>query len=303
MSLFPPAHTDALAEQASENDPLLRPGVAAILARHNLDTAERFEDGSLPVYAVNNDLVLKLYPPVHQDECALETGVLADLAGALPIPTPEVVATGELEGWGYLLMTRLHGRSLGEVWPELSTAERDGLADQLGETLAVLHRTTVPTLPDVDWGGFVIGQRAKLIEHHRGRNLDAVWLDQLDGFLDTVDLITPRAPVPLHTEVMPAHLLVQGGKLSGLFDFEPAMRGAREYEFAAVGLFFARGDGRTLTRVLNAYGFTDIGPELSRQLLGMTIIHVYSNLGWYMRELGAPAEKTLDALARHWFPL
>ncbi|WP_030433614.1 aminoglycoside phosphotransferase family protein [Allokutzneria albata] len=296
MPLLPPTHT--------ENDHALRPGVTAILARHGLsDQPTRFEDGSLPVYAVNDDLVLKLYPPVHQDECARESGVLKDLTGALPIPTPEVVATGELEGWGYLLMTRLHGRNLGEVWPELSGTERDGLAEQLGEALAALHKTAVPTLPEVDWGKFVIGQRARLLDHHRERGLDAVWLDQLAGFLDTVDLITPHAPVALHTEVMPAHLLTHNGKLSGLYDFEPAMRGAREYEFAAVGLFFARGDGRVLRRVLKAYGFTDVGPELSRRLLGMTIIHVYSDLGWYMRELGVPAEKTLDALARHWFPL
>jgi hypothetical protein len=33
----------------------------------------RFEDGSLPVYAVGDDTVLKLYPPVHQVECALES--------------------------------------------------------------------------------------------------------------------------------------------------------------------------------------------------------------------------------------
>ncbi|GAA4032475.1 aminoglycoside 3'-phosphotransferase/choline kinase family protein [Allokutzneria multivorans] len=296
MSLFPPESTD--------DDAVLLPGVTAILDRHGISGRPlRFEDGSLPVYAVD-DLVLKLYPPIHRAECALEAGVLADLAGRLPTPTPEVVATGELDGWGYLLMTRLRGRGLSEVWPTLSARERDGIADQLGETLALLHKEKVPTLPATDWGKVVIGQRARLLEHHRKRELDEVWLEQLDGFLDTVDLITPREPVPLHTEVMPAHLLVgPDGRLSGLFDFEPAMRGAREYEFASVGLFFARGDGRVLKRVLKAYGFTDIGPELSRQLLGMTIIHVYSNLGWYMRELGIPAEKSLDALARHWFPL
>jgi hypothetical protein len=42
------------------------------------------------------------------------------------------------------------------------------------------------------------------------------------------------------------HLLVTPNpddwSLSGLFDFEPAMRGARECEFASVGLFVARGD-------------------------------------------------------------
>lgn len=47
-------------------------------------------------------------------------------------------------------------------------------------------------------------------------------------------------PVLLHTEIMSEHLLVTqspGGswRLSGLLDFEPAMRGEREYEFVGAG--------------------------------------------------------------------
>ena len=55
----------------------------------------------------------------------------------------------------------------------------------------------------------------------------------------------------LHTEVMRQHLLAVEGpggvlRLSGLIDFEPAMRGEREYEFVGVGVFVAEGDGRFL---------------------------------------------------------
>lgn len=39
-------------------------------------------------------------------------------------------------------------------------------------------------------------------------------------------------------------------RLTGLIDFEPAMRGAREYEFAAVSVFFAEGDAELLRRTL-----------------------------------------------------
>jgi hygromycin-B 7''-O-kinase len=47
---------------------------------------------------------------------------------------------------------------------------------------------------------------------------------------------------------MSQHLLVtqtaSGWRLSGLIDFEPAMRGDREYEFAAIGVFVAEADAR-----------------------------------------------------------
>ncbi len=33
-------------------------------------------------------------------------------------------------------------------------------------------------------------------------------------------------------------------RLCGLIDFEPAMRGEREYEFVSVGVFAAQGDAR-----------------------------------------------------------
>ena len=116
-----------------------------------------------------------------------------------------------------------------------------------------------------------------------------------------------RPPVLLHTEVMSQHLLVtqtaSGWRLSGLIDFEPAMRGDREYEFAAVGVFVAEGDARFLTRTLTAYGYgrEELGPELRRRLLAWGILHRYSHLPGWLQRLPEPAEPTLSALADRWF--
>jgi hygromycin-B 7''-O-kinase len=81
--------------------------------------------------------------------------------------------------------------------------------------------------------------------------LPALWADQIPRFLDGAELPS-RPPVLLHTEVMRQHLLTAQGPegawpLSGLIDFEPAMRGEREYEFVGVGVFVADGDSRFLT--------------------------------------------------------
>lgn len=37
------------------------------------------------------------------------------------------------------------------------------------------------------------------------------------------------------------------------------------------------------------------------ELLAHTLLHVYSNLPWYLRELPAPPEPTLESLAQTWF--
>jgi hygromycin-B 7''-O-kinase len=112
----------------------------------------------------------------------------------------------------------------------------------------------------------------------------------------------------LHTEVMREHLLVTEGSdgawdLSGLIDFEPAMRGEREYEFVAVGVFVAEGDARFLARRLTAYGchHDQLGPDLRRRLLAWGILHRYSNLRWWMQRMTEPTQPTLDALADCWF--
>lgn len=149
------------------------------------------------------------------------------------------------------------------------------------------------------WPAFVSQQRAL--------GLPALWADQISGFLNAVT-VASGPPVLLHTEVMREHLFVDqapGGawRLSGLIDFEPAMRGAKEYEFASVGVFVAEGDARFLTRTLTSYGYhrDELDRELRRRLLAWGLLHRYSNLSRWMRRLPAPDSPTLNALADCWF--
>ncbi|GAB2841440.1 aminoglycoside phosphotransferase family protein [Lentzea nigeriaca] len=247
----------------------------------------RFEDGSLPVFAIGDDLVLKLWPPEHHDEVATEVAVLEAVRGRLPVPTPELHDTGMLDEWAYVLMSRLHGEE-----PKVPDVE---VSAQVGEMLKALHEIAPPeVLGPGDWAAFVAERRAKCVEQQRKHGLGEWWLEQIPEFLDGVDL-GEAEPVLLHTEVMSAHLLRQNGKLSGLFDFEPAMRGAFEYEFVGAGIFVTKGDRRCWKAMVDAYGRT---PE-PRRVMAYTLLHVYSNVPWFMKDL--PQADTLDELAVRWF--
>ena len=267
------------------------------------DPPRRYPAGSLPVYAAG-DLVLKLFPPVYADELPVEAGVLAAVHGRLPVPTPGVHRTGEHDGWGYILMDRLPGRPLTDAWDTLP--DRDRLADRLGEALAALHAVPAPPIDDWwpgDWDEFVADQTQACAGRHRALGLPDHLARQIPAFLDRVDL-TAAGPVLLHTEVMRAHLLVDDhGELSGLIDFEPAVRGAPEYEFAAVGAFVAEGDPRFLGRTLRAYGYPGdrLDADLRRRLFAWLLLHYYSNLPECLDRLPAPAEPTLESLADTWF--
>lgn len=210
---------------------------------------------------------------------------------------------------GYVLMSRVPGVPLDTVWDQLSVADRDRLAGQLGETIAALHQLPLPAIEDwwpADWPAFVAGQRARCVSEQRALGLPVLWADQIPGFLNGVEL--PSRPPVLHTEVMRQHLLAvesAGGtwQLSGLIDFGPAMRGEREYEFVAVGVFVAEGEGRFLNGTLTAYGYhrDQLGLDLRRRLLAWGILHRYGNLTWWMRRLPEPDRPTLHALADRWF--
>jgi hygromycin-B 7''-O-kinase len=308
---LPPAESEEDFDDLTDED--LRPGVAALCRDLGVgdlgvggSDVVRFPGGSLPVYAVGA-AVLKLFPPVHLDEFPVEAGVLAAVEGRLPVPTPGVRAVGERDDWGYVLMDRLRGESLETAWNGLGAEGRDSIATQLGEALAALHAVPVPEIDDwwpEDWDDFVYTQRAMCVARHRGLGLAPEWLAKVEPFLDGVDL-PDGEPVLLHTEIMRQHLLVapgdDGWRLTGLLDFEPAVRGAREYEFVGLGCSVAEGDARFLGRALRAYGYADPDEAFRRRMMAWTLLHFYSNVRKYLDRLPQPEEPTFESLAERWY--
>jgi hygromycin-B 7''-O-kinase len=313
MSGLPAPNDEAGWDKLLADDKALAPRVHALLSRHGLAQVRRarYDSGSLPVYALGGTHVLKLFPPHEHQHATVEARVLAALDGALPLPTPQLVASGDHEGWPYLLMTQLHGQRLVDAWPTLTTRERDHIADSLGIAIAALHGVDTTALADLppDWDDFFAAQAKSAVERQAARGLPAPWLDQLAAFL--ARWLPPPAPrrVLLHTEIMREHLLVDRGggrvQLSGLFDFEPAMLGAAEYEFASAGLFVACGDARVLSRVLRGYGYPAhaLDEALSCRLMAHALLHRYSHLPWYLKRLPPGDATTIEQLAARWWPL
>lgn len=306
---LPAAADDAGWDALCADDAALAPGVGVLLARHGLSAAprRRYDSGSLPVYAVGQAHVLKLFPPTERDHASIEARTLAAVQDRLPIPTPRLVAADTHDGWPYLLMSQLPGQRLVDAWPALGTSERDAVADRLGEAVATLHAIDTTPLADFTprWDDFVPAQRASAVQRQASRGLAPQWLEQIDAFLER--WMPPPAPrqVLLHTELMREHLMVDQGALSGLFDFEPAMLGAAEYDFASVGLFVSCGDARFLRRLLLAYGYAPhaLDAGLQNRLMAYALLHRYSHLPWYLERLPCPDATSLERLASYWWAL
>ena len=312
--LLPRADTAPDWDALLANDAALRAGVLAIAGHHHvaLDAGAplRYDSGSLPVYALNDAQVLKLYPPHEREHAEVEARVLGHVDGRLSIATPRVLALGEQDGWPYLLMSRLPGRRLVEAWPTLDARDRDRVADETGAALAALHGldiAPVATLPP-DWDAFVAAQRLSAVERQRERRLAPHWLALIDPFLEAWVPPAPARRVLLHTEVMREHLMIEarpagGACVSGLFDFEPAMIGDPDYEFASFGLFVSCGDARLMRRALLAYGrqADELDDALACRFMAHALLHRYSNLRWYLERVPVPGATTLEDLARAWW--
>jgi hygromycin-B 7''-O-kinase len=308
--IWPTAYDEAGWDAVLDDDRALDAGVSAVLARHGLAALPRlrYDSGSLPVYAVGTDQVLKVFPPYEHEHASIEARVLAAVQDALPIATPRLLAADTHEGWPCILMSQLHGRRLVDAWPALSPAARDRLADTLGATLAALHAIDPAPLADLPprWDTFIAEQAASATQRQSKRRLEAYWLERVDDFLARWMPPPATRHALLHTEIMREHLMVDAdGRASGLFDFEPAMIGAPEYEFASVGIFFSCGDARTLRRTLLAYGYAPhrLDEALQCRFMAYALLHRYSHLRWYLERIPAGDATTLEQLASRWWPL
>ena len=310
MSLLPRADTPGAYRALQTDASTWLPALAMLADRHGLraDHFVRVSEGTNVVFA-SNHLVLKLFPPHWAHLAAAERAVLERLDGRLPVQTPRLHADGSLEGWSYLIMNRLPGEELHTVWPTLRQDEKTRLVSDLGELVAAMHHVPTADLPalDADWPTYVGSRLQACVSRHREQGLGPGWLDQIPALLRAADPLYP----PDYTQVIVTgdihdyHLMVEqpsagiGWRLCGLFDFDDARLGFREFDLAAAGLFVMSGQPVLLRTFLLAYGYSgaELNDTLSRRLLAYTLLHPYRQMNWVLRTLVAGNPSTLDDLA------
>jgi len=275
-----------------------------IAALHGLDAEglAPFSTGSDAVWG-GRGWVVKLTAPVWREQIERESACLELLEGALSVATPACLGSGELAGWPYLIMGRLEGTPLSDVWPRLAHDERLRLAGDLGRLTRELHAQRLGE-PEAHWSDFWRDCRQRAPERHRRPGLPAALLAAIGPFLESQGDFDPGARAFLHTEILDQHLLVRtrAGRpeLCGLFDFAESRDGAPEYDFTAPVEFLFRGERGLLPRYLTAYGVepSELGPARSERMLAWSLAHLYGSLE-RMLELVAPASpSTLPDLAR-----
>ncbi len=164
----------------------------ACLAR----TPHFFTTGTNLVVALDDRLILKIFPPLLRRQFVSERAALSALRGRLTIAIPEIVVEGERDGWPYLVITRLSGALGKEAWPQLAEAQKERILFQLGAAIAEVQRVPPGALAQIEprWDVLMREQIAGCHARHARLGLAQKFLDDLDGLLRDAAASIPMQP-------------------------------------------------------------------------------------------------------------
>jgi hygromycin-B 7''-O-kinase len=314
-SLLPPVITHADYDALRRRADMWLQVMHIICQRHGLahEDLKRFGDGTDPAdgscvaFAVGEHHVIKLFPPYQKRLYEAELVVAEHVFGKLSIATPEIFAHGTVDEWPYLVMSRLQGNYLSDIWDNLDRVNQAHLVIELAEVLAQLHALPTNNLPhlDADWMKFVEGRVNGCIQQHREQGVPENWLQQMPDFLAHASPLYPLdfASVIISGDIHQYHLLASlehsQWRLTGLFDFDDALLGFCEYDLAGAGLFMMAGRSTLLRPFLLTYGYavSDLNAHLSHRLLAYTLLHLYRPFNWVREEFVKHSCSTLEELA------
>jgi hygromycin-B 7''-O-kinase len=286
-----PKFPDVAAYHAWRADPSRWLPAAQDIARgHGLPHADPrpFRTGTNLVVALDQKMILKIFPPLLRAQFVSERASLSQLRGRLGLPVPEIVVEGERDDWPYLVITRLHGVLGAEAWPGLPERDKQRVLGQIGATIAEVQRVPLGDLASIEprWADFIRRQIEGCRARHTRLGLPKKFLDGLDDFLAAATPLIPldTPPVILTGEYIPENFLLSeeasGWRLSGLIDFGDVLTGWGEYDLLGPSAFMTAGIGRRVRSLFSGYGYSDaeFGPALKRRLMALMLLHRASDL-------------------------
>lgn len=209
-----------------------RPRLEAVLARHDLSVPPGApapgENPTYPTFLWGELAVKFLGGPLPAAEAfAREHAALAALADVPEVPAPRLRASGELEGWRYLVTTRLRGTP----W-RLGDALELEWAEALGAVVRRLHALDAGE-PAARPGP------AEVVAALAGSAFPAGLVGEVEGFLAA----WPAATLALtHGDLVEMHVLVDGPRVVGVLDWGDAARADPHYELGKPLLGLLRGE-------------------------------------------------------------
>ena len=222
----------------------------AIIPRHPLPTEiRRKTEGSSLIFELGPELFLKIVPPFFTDSFSAELAATTLASGRLSVKIPEIVLTGKIENWNYLVSRRVPGIQSSRVFQNLQEDDLQPIAKDLGSLLRQLHSIEAPEFERNygTWESFLKERLRNQRSVHLARDNPPEWVEKICSFVDeqASNLLKLTPPVFLHADLNRAHVMLDQVKdrwrVVGLLDFADAMKGPKEFDFILPFLdFFSR---------------------------------------------------------------
>lgn len=189
--------------------------VREIINKHGIlsEALQLFADGTNVVFAHGDNQVIKIFPPFHLNQYKSEILVLKHLQGKLSVKTPEVLHSGNIEGWSYIIMTKLCGTPLEQLWDNMNHDNKLVIIKELGNLIKEVHSLPTEGLEEIDchWEQFIKAQVKQCLQQHKSTGLLQALLEQLPAYLAPLEQSLKRISklVILTGEYTPMNFLVK----------------------------------------------------------------------------------------------
>lgn len=287
---------------------------------HGVRTGGRLKStfpGTCAVINADDRVIVKIFPPFLVSDYRVEVELLRLCSTIVDLEVPQLVAHGVkrgLQDWPYILLTYCHGRTVREIWSEISREGREYILRQLASTMRQIHLVPISESqlfenPKAKWHSFL---RARMQESVKELEELCHFSDQLicevESFISncTLDNHWDERIRLLNGDVTEDHVILvyRHGewRLSCLIDWADALVGCEEYEWVALWFGLLRRDAELFTSFINSYDPTvQINQGFTRKMLFFTLIHQFGPkiISELLKEPNAPPISSLAEL-REW---
>lgn len=247
---------------------------------------ERFPMGGNIVYAIDDELVLKLFSPFDREEYVIETEVLEKTDWSkISVEVPSIIKHGSIGKWHFLIMTLVRGELLIDVWEKLSLKEQKDIATDVGVLIKQMHTLPVENYSHMNqtYLEWISTQKKQVITHHSKTGLAPHLVQQLEKYVST--FVPSTKKVLLTGEYTPFNLLVNQvngrRKVTGLIDFADCFIGEPTYDLLGPILFNYYPTPGLTNNFLNAYGL-ELTESTRTHLMQLLLLHRFSHLPNYL---------------------
>jgi hygromycin-B 7''-O-kinase len=255
------------------------------------DQLERAGGTDHIVFYVGDDRLLKIYRP-DRNAFEREKKALEFAQGKTSLSVPEIVASGNLEGYDYLVMTAATGTELKR--PDYVSLPREAqvkIATGIARGLAELHEYEHVGFPN-DWPEFVAERAETFIERQIARGVNWKVIAQLPKYIEESLPLVPLDPISflhgaVHLGIMLFDMHGRLPSIAGLFDWADSRVGCSEYDLLAVGVLILQGERELQREFFRAYGYADadLTDEMRRRMMMLTMLYETADLRRYAMRL------------------